>query len=294
MIFHRRHFLFLGLLLPVLFVTVTETHAQRRITDRVDPIEELDPKRGAAFLREFRQLGMRGGYGFEFELRTMPFRGEERFLDGRMWGDRDATGPVTLLEIRDRRDPDKHIRLLVHSGESAAVWMAEKDEAGTFEARRLDVEDWFLPIMGTDYTPFDLQMPFVYWEEFEYEGIFRVRGRPCHIFAMTPPEDFREQRPGLAAVRMYLDAEFQALFRAESVGRDGKVKRVFSVIDFKKVQDEWIVKTIDLRDEATRDKTRFRVNRAAMNVTLPEGAFNPRNLGEDPPALRRDRYSPLN
>ncbi len=294
MIFFCRYFWVIGLLLPSLLFPVMECEAQRRITDRVDPIEELDPESGAAFLREFRQLGVRAGYSFEFELRTMPFRGSERFLDGRMWGTRDAAGPVTLLELKDRRNPAEAVRLLVRSGESAAIWKAHRNELGDFEVRRLEVEDWFVPIMGTDYTPFDLQMPFVYWEDFDYEGIYRVRGRPCHIFAMTPPDELRERRPQLQAVRMYLDAEFQALFRAESLGRDDRVQRVFSVIDFKKVQDEWIVKTIDLRDETTRDKTRFQVNRAAMNVALPTEAFDPGKLGESLPDLARGLFSTVN
>jgi hypothetical protein len=92
---------------------------------------------------------------------------------------------------------------------------------------------------------------------------------------------------------MFLDAEFRAVFRAESRGVDGNVERVFSVIDFKKVQDEWIVKSIDLRDEESKNKTRFRVRRAAMDVALPDRVVEPENLGGELPELAGDRFSSL-
>lgn len=292
--FRYRPVFILFLLLPAYLLPENEGFAQRRLGDRIDPIEELDREKGEAFLAEFRRLGLRGDYSFEFELRTMPYRGEERFLEGRMWGGRNERGPVTLFEIRESEAPENRIRLLVQSGERPAVWRAEPTGSGGYETRRLGIEDWFSPIMDTDYTPFDLQMPFVFWREFEYEGVFRVRGRPCHIFNMEAPAAFAERASGLSSVRMYLDAEFQALFRAESVAGTGEVERVFSVIDFKKVQDEWIVKTIDLRDETSRDKTRFRVNRAALNAALPDSAFEPENLGGELPEVANDRFSRVN
>ncbi len=289
-----RYLLLCCLVLPALLIPEKEGEAQRRLADRIDPIEELDPERGETFLDEFRQLGLLGAYSFEFELRTMPFRGTERLLEGELWGGRNHFGPVTLIEIADREDPGTIVRLLVQSGEESAVWRVDFKNGDAGDVRRLSVDDWFEPIIGTDYTAFDLQMPFVFWDEFEYEGIFRVRGRPCHIFRMVPPASFREERPGLSGVRMFLDAEFQALFRAESIGEDGEVERVFSVIDFKKVQDEWIVKTIDLRDERTRDKTRFRVNRAALHLDLADDVFDPDNLTEEPPRLEGGAFSSLN
>ena len=294
MIFRNRSVWLFGILVLMVAGPVADGFGQRRITDRVDPIQALDREKGHAFLDEFRRMGLQGDYGFEFELRTMPRRGEERRFDGRMWGSRNRQGPVTLFEIRERERPENRLRLLVQNGTNPAVWMAEPVEDGGYEVKSLGVEDWFSPLMGTDYTPFDLQMPFVFWEDFDYEGVFRVRGRPCHVFRMNPPEAFRTEHGHLSSVQIYLDAEFKALFRAESLDDAGDPERVFSVIDFKKVQDEWIVKTIDLRDERARDKTRFQVTRAAMNVRLPVTAFDPVNLGDDLPSLARDEFSRVN
>ncbi len=294
MMFRHQSFYLLCLLIPAFLWPAADGSAQRRITDRIDPVEELDRAKGTAFLDEFRRMGIQAGYKFEFRLRTMPLRGAERLYDGRMWGSRNQWGPVTLFEIEARDDPENRIRLLVQNGTKRAIWKAVPGDDEGYAVSRVRKEDWFLPIMGTDYTPFDLQMPFVFWEDFDYEGVYRVRGRPCHVFRMNPPESFRAEHSGLSSVQIYLDSEFKALFRAESLDEANEPNRVFSVIDFKKVQDEWIVKTIDLRDERTRDKTRFQVERAAMNVDLPSSAFDPRNLADELPELDPDRFSRVN
>ncbi len=290
---HKCFYVFLWVFLFLLWPE-WESVAQRRLQDLVDPIQDLDREAGEAFLEEFRSLGTRADYSFKFSLRTMPRRGPERYFDGRMWGSRNRVGPITLIEIREREETDNRVRLLVQNGREAAVWKAVPGPGGLYEVTRVGVEDWFTPVMGTDYTVFDLQMPFIFWDDFDYEGVFRVRGRPCHVFNMNPPGEFAKEHSSPASIRMFLDAEFKALFRAESVNPEEEVERTFSVLDFKKVQDEWIVKTIDLRDDESLDKTRFQVNHAAMDLSLPASVFDPDNLGGRLPSVDSDRLSRVN
>ena len=48
----------------------------------------------------------------------------------------------------------------------------------------------------------------------------------------------------------------------------------------KKIGDQWIVKSVDLRDEATRNKTRFSVTAAALRQTFPSTVLDPLHLSE--------------
>jgi hypothetical protein len=133
-------------------------------------------------------------------------------------------------------------------------------------------------------------MPFLYWSDFVYEGLARMVGRPAHKFLLYPPADFAAQYPTLTGVRVYLDTQYVAMVQAELIGTGGRPLKVVSLLDLKKVGDQWLVKAIDLRDETTRDKTRFVVMTAALNLKLPPEVFDPAQLAAplaSPPDLER-------
>ncbi|MEX2382410.1 MAG: outer membrane lipoprotein-sorting protein [Opitutales bacterium] len=279
----RRWVLWLCLAVVTGMALETVSHAQRRFTPRPAPYSELDYEQGKELLSEFRQIGIAGDYTFQFELRSMPRRGQEALYQGNMWGSRNTLGPISLIEITSENMPEETVRLLVQNGVDAAIWTATRNSEGEFDARKLGVDDLFSPILNTDYTPFDLQMPYIYWQDFEYDGLERIRGRSSHRFIMFPPAELQEQFPDIAGVRIYLDAEFKAMIRAEMLDSDAEVLKTFSILDIKRVQGQWIVKTIDLRDDITRDKTRFRVTDAVMDLFLPGLYFSPENLDNELP-----------
>ena len=64
-------------------------------------------------------------------------------------------------------------------------------------------------------------MSFLYWTDFVYEGVARVRGRPAHSFLLYPPADVAAARPELTGVRVLLDTQFQQLVQAEQLGAKG-------------------------------------------------------------------------
>jgi len=136
----------------------------------------------------------------------------------------------------------------------------------------------FDPIGGTDLTAFDLQMPFLFWTDFEFEGVRKVRGRPAHAFLFYPPTDYATWQPALSGVRVYLDSQYNALVQVEQIVDLGKVAKSMSVLDLKKIDDQWIVKNIDVRDEASRNKTRFGVTGAVLNEAFAGALFSPAEL----------------
>lgn len=236
-----------------------------------------DQAEGRKILADFRRMGLAGDYALEFSLRVMPRRGEDRTVAGRLYGTRNDTGPLTLAEFPAGTPGAR--RVLVQNGPQPAVWTVETDGS---EAVAVGAAQLFTPLAGTDLTPFDLQMPFLFWEDCVFEGVVSVRGRPAHRFLAYPPAEIAAARPALAGVRFYLDTQFSALVQAEELGPDQAPLKTISVLDLKRTQDQWIVRTIDLRDEATRNKTRFRVTGAALNLTLPRIVFAPAHLPVSP------------
>lgn len=244
-----------------------------------------DQTEGRKILEDFRLKGIAGDYYLEFVLRVLPRRGDERVVPGRMWGGRNDLGPISRVILLPGVIGSER-RLLVQNGPQSAVW-AWPDAAG--QVAPLGSAALFTPLADTDLTAFDLQMPFIYWNDFVFEGVEPVRGRPAHVFLLYPPADIRAQKPDLAGVRVYLDTQFGALVQAQQIGEGNQVLKSITVLDLKKVDDQWIVKTIDVRDEKTRNKTQFTITGAALGLDFSGGLFEPAALADTitpPPAAR--------
>ena len=240
-----------------------------------------DQAKGREVLESFRQQGIAGDYYLEFELRVLPRRGPERVLVGRLWGSRNSAGPISRVSVRPPpSDPRSgEVRLLIQGGPKPELWRWA-DGSGA-AATQFGVAGLFEPVAGTDLTPFDLQMPFLYWPEFTYEGLTRMHGRPAHRFLFHPPADVTRRNPALRGIRAYLDTQYTALVQVELIGDNDQSLKSVSVVDLKKIGDQWIVKSIDLRDETTRNKTRFAVTAAALKQTFPATVLDPLHLSEE-------------
>ncbi len=233
-------------------------------------------------LEAFRQQGIAGTYWLSFELRVMPRKGAERTVAGQLLGTRNAGGPVTRVTLTGEHGGASEQRWLIQSGAEPAAWSWRN---GELAARALTGADSFQPIGETDLTLFDLQMPFLYWTDFVYVGLAKIRGRPAHSFVLYPPAELAAQRPQLTGVRVALDTQFGALVQAELLGENGKAAKTITILDLKKVGEQWLVREIDLRNAVTRDKTRFIVKAAALNLHLPTDAFDVANLVHEAPAI---------
>lgn len=253
-----------------------------------------DQAEGRKILESFRQQGIAGDYYLEFDLRVLPRRGETRVVTGgRLWGARNEQGPVSRIEF-PAIEGGVPQRLMVQNGPQGAVWVSAPPN-GEGKPGVLDPSALFTSLAGTDLTAFDLQMPFLYWDDFVFEGLAPVRGRPAHVFLLYPPDEIVERRPGLAGVRVFLDTQFGALVQAQQIGAEDRVLKSITVLDLKKVDDQWMVKTVDVRDEATRNKTQFSVTGAALGLEFSGMLFEPASLAEaitPPPAGRVRRLGP--
>lgn len=243
---------------------------------------KADQTEGARLLGQFRQAGIAGTYWLSFELRVMPRKGAERVIEGDLFGTHGPQGPLSRLSLGEER-------WLILSGPAPAAWTAP----GGVTVRTATTAETMQPVAGTDFSLFDLQMPFLHWTDFIYEGLAKVRGRPAHQFVLYPPADVVAARPDLSGVRVFIDTQFPALVQVEQLGPDGKAAKSVTLIDLKKVGDQWLVKTIDLRNHTTRDKTRLTFKAAALDLTLPPETFAPEQLTQPAPPVPRDKLQGL-
>lgn len=233
-----------------------------------------DQEEGRRVLAQFRQAGIAGQYYLEFDLRVMPRRGDERVFHGKLWGGRNGQGVVTRVAVTDAAGHER--RLLIQNGEQSAIWGSDTPGGAP---RAVEAFEPLVP--GVELTAFELQMPYLYWPDATLESVSRIRSRPAHVFFFRPPAEWAARHPGIGAVRAYLDTQFNAPVQTELLDPRGRVLRTLSLVELKKVGEQYIAKSIDLRIEATRDKTRFQVTGAALGLEFSGVVFEPAGLADD-------------
>ena len=237
-----------------------------------------DPAEGRKILEEFRQKGsLAPGLYLTFELEVRPKHGDGPTVPGRLWTGRFDQKSVTRIELQPGVAGAER-RLLVQAGPESRAWNWPEPGGGVGV---LPAAALFAPLAGTGLTAFDLQMPFLYWTDATYEGDKPApgSGRPAHAFYLRPPAALAAAQPDLAGVRVYLDAEFIALVAAEEIAPGGAPSKSITVRDFKKVDQVYIMKTVDIRN-AAGDTTRFAVTGAQPGLASLAAWFDPAKLGE--------------
>jgi hypothetical protein len=223
------------------------------------------PDRAAAgaLLDQFRRSIWAEPIYAEFDLRQMPRRGPERLYRGRFWGGRNEKGPVTRFEL-DGGPGGTARHLLIQGGPDSTVWSSSGSAPGVPDPAAL-----LAPLVpGVEITPFDLlPMPYLYWLDAELTGVERVRGREGLHLRIFPPGRFFGPKSGHKGGQGVLGRPVR---RAGAIRdhptRDGHVAKTLSILELRKVGSRWIPKDVDVRNEATRDKTRLTLTAVAVGA----------------------------
>ena len=112
------------------------------------------------------------------------------------------------------------------------------------------------PIAGTDVSWLDLSLAFLRWPGAVTKGSEEVKGRDCFVLDIpAPPEAFA----GCSGVRVWIDPRINILLRAESYDDESKLLRRLEVKSFRKINDRWFIKDIEIQSHPSRHKTILRV-----------------------------------
>ncbi|NCG08861.1 MAG: hypothetical protein GWO81_04755 [Verrucomicrobia bacterium] len=255
--------------------------------------EALKPDAVQPFLENFRGQRLQGDFCFKFILEHLPRRGRTVRYEGTLWGSWNENGPVTRfaiepVNVQEETRKGRRLEWIAQNGPQSQVWARVK-QGDPFVP--LGAAGLMEPLFeGVLYRPFDLLMPFVYWDQYQYEGPKAIGTRLVQQFLMYPPATVNI--PQVHAVRMGLDSQYQALLRIENLDTNQEVLTHLKVESFKKVQAQYIVKRITLGDTASGERTRFRVIAAAVGLQFTEDVFDPQSL-EEPPLLSPDQFTDL-
>ena len=96
-------------------------------------------------------------------------------------------------------------------------------------------------IRDTGVSWSDLTLPFLWWRDGSITGDGSHKGRDCSIITLRPPS-YEVKEP--ITVKVWIDKKYRMFLKAEEYDTAGKMLRRLSVVSFKKINEEWMVKDI--------------------------------------------------
>jgi hypothetical protein len=111
----------------------------------------------------------------------------------------------------------------------------------------------------------DISMPFLENRDCEYRCCRRVQGRNTHIIRFKMEEG--------KAVDIAYDPGFEAVLQIEYFDGKGELVRSFKLLNFKKFQNIWLMKSLEIRDIPKKITTRLTIKKVATG-TMPTTVFD--------------------
>jgi hypothetical protein len=134
-------------------------------------------------------------------------------------------------------------------------------------------------LAGSQFTYYDLGMPFLHWPTVKFVDEGRVRGQDCHILELTATNQ------PYSKVNVWIDQKYSALLRAEAYDENEGLARRLSIGSFKRLGDLWIPKGIDmafiLPSQAlpSEEKSRLDIYDGNYETRLPAEMFDEAKFG---------------
>lgn len=234
---------------------------------------QLTAPQAKEVLGDFRSSRLNGDLCFKFEVTHKPRRGDSAPpVPGVVWAGWTPEGPRVRVELRPSNGTPTLAFIATKSAQGSRLWLRRGGR--TLENPRTD--EPLAP--GLLLLPSDLALPYTHWEDTRYVKTDRSRGRPVHFFLATNP---LQAEP--AKVTFALDRTYGALVQATSLDAAGAARRTLQVEEFSKVDEQWILGSCSVRDEASRDVDLLRVTSAAVRRRFDAATFDPATLDRPAP-----------
>jgi len=228
------------------------------------------------FFHDQRNPVFHQGYLYKFEFTHYPQTGTPVTHFGLLSGPSPESTTIRIDLTSGKLGSFPHTSFLLKRDKiNSTLWKWNKEKELLSDVPAVD---WLLPwVEGINHSPFDLLMPFLNWP-YEYEKSGRVCGRPAHLYIFTPLANSPFSQSSFSSVRLAIDDAYHAPLRIEHMDGGILPSRMFSLQSFKKVEDRWVVKTIDVKERDSKSKTRFELVSAAHGLDLHETTFEKSGL----------------
>ncbi len=166
------------------------------------------------------------------------------------WGSDPSLVSYTL---RDNQNKDLEQLTVIRRGKRDPKYKYAKGDPLVTQ----NVPDLFAPVQGTDLSWAEISLMFLWWKGAKTVGVETIRSRPCYIVE-TPSPDRMKKTYG--RTRIWIDQSYKMLLQAESYDSKGKLVRRMTIKSFKKIDDQWMIKDIDIQSFPANYRTRLRIH----------------------------------
>jgi hypothetical protein len=127
------------------------------------------------------------------------------------------------------------------------------------------VPDLFRPVQETDIGWMDLALTFLWWKQGKVVGSEKILDRDCYVVEIPAPAEERKPEPTdirYASVRVWIEKEARMLLQAEGLDAQGQPLRRLWVRSFKKFDDRWMIKDMEVQQFSGDHRTKLVVQEA--------------------------------
>ena len=110
------------------------------------------------------------------------------------------------------------------------------------------------PFAGSDFWVADLGLEFFHWPQQKILKHAMKRGRACKVLKSTNPSPSTN---GYSSVVSWIDNESGGIVHAEACDANGKLLKEFDPKSFKKVNGQWELQEMEIRNDQTGSRTRL-------------------------------------
>jgi hypothetical protein len=164
--------------------------------------------------------------------------------------------PTNWLSIYETTAPSNNVRLTVaHRENHPNQYTLSQIKSGVIiSSQELSGGAAMIPFADSDFWLADLGLEFFQWPSQMLVRKEMKRSRSCKVLESVNPK----ARPGgYARVVSWIDNESNGIVHAEAYGLDGKKMKEFDPKDFKKVNGEWQLQEMEIRNVRSNSSTRI-------------------------------------
>jgi len=149
---------------------------------------------------------------------------------------------------------------IIHSDAQPSQYLVGAIPAGgngNSSARTLSANQTMVAFAGSDFWVADLGLEFLHWPKQLLLKKEMRRSRSCNVLESVNPEPI----PGAySRVRCWIDLESDAIVMAEAYDSQDKLLKEFAPKEIKKIQGEWQLEEMEIRNVQAGSRTRVVFN----------------------------------
>jgi len=153
-------------------------------------------------------------------------------------------GAEKLIVVQAENQPNRYV-----------VFRSDGTNRPAAESLTLSGDRAMVPFANSDFWLADLGLEFLHWPKqriVEEAKIKMRKGRPCKVLESVNPHP---GAAGYARVRSWIDAKTGKPILAEAYGPDDKLLKEFEVGSVTKVNGQWELKNLEMRNARTDSQT---------------------------------------